>query len=177
MDVKKYNIKDLTLAYFNKKSQIYRSGGYKQARVLTRDKEDYINHFFAFLIDINICLLPVYIWVIEFLLILCGLISPHFFDLLFYIMYGCLFVVAVLLLGLFTARSKGQSFGYVLTDLKLVRRDKREAMALNLIMRQALGIGIPLMILGYFFGTPGILAWWLLNGIIVLITPNQQSFI
>ena len=175
MDVKKYNIKDLTLAYFNKKSQIYRSGGYKQARVLTRDKEDYINHFFAFLIDINICLLPVYIWVIEFLLILCGLISPHFFDLLFYIMYGCLFVVAVLLLGLFTARSKGQSFGYVLTDLKLVRRDKREAMALNLIMRQALGIGIPLMILGYFFGTLGILAWWLLNGIIVLITPNQQS--
>ena len=132
MDVKKYNIKDLTLAYFNKKSQIYRSGGYKQARVLTRDKEDYINHFFAFLIDINICLLPVYIWVIEFLLILCGLISSHFFDLLFYIMYGCLFVVAVLLLGLFTARSKGQSFGYVLTDLKLVRRDKREAMALNL---------------------------------------------
>lgn len=90
-------------------------------------------------------------------------------------MYGCLFVVAVLLLGLFTARSKGQSFGYVLTDLKLVRRDKREAMALNLIMRQALGIGIPLMILGYFFGTLGILAWWLLNGIIVLITPNQQS--
>mgnify|MGYP000172848993 FL=1 len=86
---------------------------------LTRDKEDYINHFFAFLIDINICLLPVYIWVIEFLLILCGLISPHFFDLLFYIMYGCLFVVAVLLLGLFTARSKGQSFGYVLTDLNL----------------------------------------------------------
>ena len=80
MDVKKYNIKDLTLAYFNKKSQIYRSGGYKQARVLTRDKEDYINHFFAFLIDINICLLPVYIWVIEFLLILCGLISPHFFG-------------------------------------------------------------------------------------------------
>ena len=62
-----------------------------------------------------------------------------------------------------------------MTDLKLVRRDKREAMALNLIMRQALGIGIPLMILGYFFGTPGILAWWLLNGIIVLITPNQQS--
>lgn len=70
-------------------------------------------------------------------------------------MYGCLFVVAVLLLGLFTARSKGQSFGYVLTDLKLVRRDKREAMALNLIMRQALGIGIPLMILGYFFETTG----------------------
>ena len=105
MDVKKYNIKDLTSAYFNKKSQIYRSGGYKQARVLTRDKEDYINHFFAFLIDINICLLPVYIWVIEFLLILCGLISPHFFDLLFYIMYGCLLVVAVLLFFRFVYRT------------------------------------------------------------------------
>ena len=64
----------------------------------------------------------------------------------------CLWWLYFCSLGLFTARSKGQSFGYVLTDLKLVRRDKREAMALNLIMRQALGIGIPLMILGYFLG-------------------------
>lgn len=175
MDTKKYDLKDLTLAYFQKKSQLYRAGGYKQARALTRNINDYGNHFFAFLIDINICLLPIYIWVIEFLLILCGLIPPHFFDLLFYIMYACLFVVAVLCLGLFTARSKGQSFGYVMTDLKLVKRNKQEAPALNLIMRQALGFGIPLMVLGYFFGTIGIVIWWLINGIVVLVTPNQQS--
>ena len=81
-----------------KRAQLYRNGGYKNAKPLTRTVEDYQAHFFAFLIDVNICLLPVYIWVIEFLLILCGLIPPHFFDLLFYLMYALLFVTCVILL-------------------------------------------------------------------------------
>ena len=49
-----------------KRAQLYRNGGYKNAKPLTRTVEDYQAHFFAFLIDVNICLLPVYIWVIEF---------------------------------------------------------------------------------------------------------------
>ena len=175
MKQKKYNAKDLTLAYFQKKSKLYRAGGYKYAIPLKRNIQDYSNHFFAFLIDVNICLLPVYIWVIEFLLIICGLIPPHFFDLLFYIMFALLFLSSVLLLSLFTARMKGQSFGYALMDLKLVKRNKKEAFSLNLILRQALGFGIPLMIFGYFFQVPGVIAWWVLNGLCVLITPNQQT--
>ena len=33
------------------------------------------------------------------------------------------------------------------------------------------------MVLGFFFETLGILAWWLLNGLIVLITPRQQTLV
>ena len=141
MKQQKYNVKDLTLAYFQKKSKLYRAGGYKYATPLKRSLSDYQDHLFAFLMDINICLLPVYIWVIEFLLIMCGLIPPHFFDL-----------------------------------LKLVRKkDKKEAMPLNLILRQALGFGVPLMIFGFFFQVLGVILWWIINGIFVLVMPHQQT--
>ena len=175
MEQKNYNVKDLTLAYFTKKSKLYRAGGYKNAVPLKRKFTDYSSHLYAFLMDVNICLLPVYLWVIEFLLIICGLIPPNFFDVLFYVMYALLFISSVLGLSLITARTKGQSFGYAMMDLKLVRRNKKEAFSLNLILRQALGFGIPVMVLGYFFQVPGVIGWWIVNGLCVLLTPNQQT--
>lgn len=161
--------------YFQQKSILYQKSGFKKAEPLGRHFWQYSNHLFAFLIDLNICLLPVYIWVIEFLLILCGLISPRFFDLLFYIMYGLLFITSVLGLGIFTARTHGQSFGYVLVNYKLVRSDLKEASALVLIFRQALGFGLPLMIFGFLFETWGIFLWWAANLICVLASPHQQT--
>lgn len=157
------------------KSRAYRAGGYKNAEFLSRRPSDYLNHLIAFMVDINVCLFPVYIWVIEFLLILCGIIPPRFFDLLFYIMFALLFLFSILLLGIYTAKNHGQSIGYVLTGLKLVKTNKKEAGALYLILRQALGIGAPLMVLGYFFQIFGIAAWWLINIICILVTPHQQS--
>lgn len=175
MDDKKFDFNDFSRAYFLKKSRAYKKGGYRIAKVLSRDAHHYSSHFFAFLIDINICLFPVYIWVIEFLLIICGLISPNFFDILFYIMFAFLFVTSVLFLGIFTAFTNGQSMGYLLNDLKLVHLDKKEPSGLTLILRQAVGFGIPLMVLGYFFQVAGMLVWWLINGIVVFATPHQQT--
>ena len=60
MKQQKYNVKDLTLAYFQKKSKLYRAGGYKYATPLKRSLSDYQDHFFAFLMDINICFLLKY---------------------------------------------------------------------------------------------------------------------
>lgn len=48
MKQQKYNFKDLTLAYFQKKSKLYRAGGYKYATPLKRSPVDYQDHFFAF---------------------------------------------------------------------------------------------------------------------------------
>ena len=50
-----------TYALILKKAQLYRNGGWQYARVLKRTRPDYESHFYAFLIDLNICLLPVYI--------------------------------------------------------------------------------------------------------------------
>lgn len=158
-----------------KKAQLYRQGGWQFAKVLRRSKEDYETHLYAFLIDLNICLIPVYIWIIEFLLILCGIIPPKLFDLLFYIMYGMLFLVAVIGLGFVTSRLKGQSVGYAVMGLKLVSRDKKPAPDIRLILRQALGIGLPLMIFGIVFEIWGLFLWLLIHMCIVLATPNQQN--
>ena len=43
MKKQKYNVKDLTLAYFQKKSKLYRAGGYKYATPLKRSVADYQN--------------------------------------------------------------------------------------------------------------------------------------
>ncbi|MBP3870376.1 MAG: PHP domain-containing protein [Faecalicoccus sp.] len=175
MGDKEYNLKDFTI-YLRKKSQYYRSGGYKNAKLLRRSIPDYLDHMFAFMIDINLCLLPVYIWIVEFLLILCGLLPPNFFNSLYYIMFALLFVTSVILLGLITATTGGKSIGYAFMDLRFVRRkNKREANALILALRQALNIGLPLILIGYFFEIIGIVIWWLLCLLVVLVMPNQQS--
>lgn len=164
-----------TYALILKKAQLYRNGGWQYARILKRTRADYESHFYAFLIDLNICLLPVYIWIIEFLLILCGILPPHVFDLLFYLMYGLLFLTSVIGLGLVTARLHGQSLGYAFTALKLVRRDRRPAPAIQIILRQALGIGVPLMVFGIVFEIWGMFVWLLLHMCICLATPHQQN--
>lgn len=158
-----------------KRAQLYRQGGYKNAKPLKRTMDDYQTHLFAFLIDVNICLLPVYIWVIEFLLILCGLIPPHFFDLLFYLMFALLLLTCVVALGIVTSRFSGQTIGYAIMGLRLVDRNKKEASPMHLMLRQALGFGVPTILLGFFFKVYGMVGWWLLNGLVVLITPNQQT--
>ena len=159
-----------------KKSQLYRNGGFKEAVRLGRNAEDLEAHFYAFLIDINFCFLPVYVWVVLFIFIISGILPPLIFDLLFYVMYVVLFVACVIGLGLFTARMHGQTMGYMVTGLRLVRmKDKKPASNLELIMRQMLGFGIPMMVLGFFFKTFGIVGWWLINGLVVLITPHQQT--
>lgn len=177
MEVKKIDLSEFAHSNFVNKSKLYKHGGYHKAKFLRRHIVDYGSHFFAFLMDLNICLLPVYVWVLEFLLILCGLIPPNFFDLLFYVMYAFLFVVSVLVLGVFTVYTYGQSFGGYLTNMKIVRLNKKEASPLVLIFRQALGYGIPLMVLGYFFQIIGMLVWWGINAICVIVTPHQQTLV
>lgn len=170
------NKRDETIATVLKKAQLYRNGGFKDAKRLGRTKEDFETHLYAFLIDINCCFLPVYIWVLVFLFILCGIFPPFVFDILFYVIYVILFITCVLGLGLITSKTQGQSIGYSMAGLRLVRlNDKKPAANISLIMRQMLGFGIPMMVLGFFFGTFGVILWWVINGTLVLVTPHQQT--
>lgn len=175
MEQNTFSDSELERAAELKQAQLYREGGFKKAKPLVRNLADYENHLFAFLIDLNICLLPVYIWAVLFLMIVAGLLPGAIFDLLFYLMYGLLFVMTCLVLPLYTAGHHGQSYGDRILGLRLVRRNRRPASAIALVMRQLLGFGVPTMVLGYFFSVFGVLGWWLLNGIIVLISPNQQT--
>lgn len=143
--------------------------------VLGRKFTDYESRFFAFLIDLNLCLLPVYLWAVEFLLILTGVISPLYFDLLFYIMYGMLFITSCLILPVYTAAKKGQTYGDKICGIRVVADDGRYASPMKLVFYQLLGFGVPLMLFGYFFSVFGILFWWLINGLVVVVSPGQRS--
>ena len=159
-----------------KRILLYQNGGWKQAEYLKRTMRDYQDHFFAYLIDLNICLLPVYLWALEFILLLTGLIPPMFFDLLLYLMYGLLLICSCILLPLWTANARGQSYGCQCLNLRLVNKNKKLASPMQLILRQLLGMGIPVMFFGYFFDIRGLFIWWALNGLCVLISGHQQSF-
>ncbi len=166
---------ELQRAFDLKANQVYKKEGWKKARPLGRNLPDYENHLFAFLIDVNLCLLPVYLWALEFLLILTGLIPPNFFDLLFYLMYGLLFLASCIALPMYTASTGGYSWGGKIMKIRLVRSDRRPAAPIKLVLRQLLGFGIPLMVFGYFFSVPGLVIWWLVDGAIVLASPGQRT--
>lgn len=158
-----------------KEEELYQKEGYKKAVYLGRDLTDYTNHLFAFLIDLNICLTPVYLWGVEFILILSGVISPAFFDLLFYLMYGLLFITSCIMLPLYTAAHGGVSWGGRYVGLRLVRTNKQPSSAIRLVLRQLFGFGIPMMLFGYFFNFFGVFAWWGLQGLVVLLSVHQQT--
>lgn len=167
--------KELERARRVKEEELYQKEGYKKAVYLGRDFTDYTNHLFAFLIDLNICLTPVYLWGVEFILILTGVIPPAFFDLLFYLMYGLLFLTSCIMLPLYTAAHGGRSWGCQYIGMRLVRADKQPASAIRLVLRQLFGFGIPLMLFGYFFSFFGIFAWWGAQALVVLLSPRQQT--
>ncbi len=158
-----------------KEEELYQKEGYKKAVILGRSFLDYENHLFAFLIDLNICLIPVYVWGVEFILILSGVIPPAYFDLLFYLMYALLFMTSCILLPLYTAKTGGYSWGGRYMGLRLVRPNRKPAPVIRLVLRQLFGFGIPMMLFGYFFSAFGIAGWWLLSGLITLISPGQRS--
>lgn len=170
-----YSKSELARAKFVKEQELYSKEGYKKAAFLGRSLNDYENHLFAYLIDLSICLLPVYVWGIEFILILAGVIPPTYFDLLFYIMYTLLFVMSCILLPLYTAAKGGYSWGGRMMGLRLVSPSKKPAPAMRLVLRELCGIGAPMMIFGYFFSVFGILIWWAVNGLCVLISPDQRT--
>ena len=106
-----FSANELKRAQRIKEDELYGSEGYKKAVYLSRQGSDYTNHLFAFLIDLNICLVPVYLWGVEFIMILAGIIPPAYFDLLFYVMYGLLFITSCIWLPLYTAAKHGVTVG------------------------------------------------------------------
>lgn len=167
---------DLKRAQRIKEDELYANEGYKKAVYLSRQGSDFASHLYAFLIDLNICLVPVYLWGVEFIMILAGIIPPAYFDLLFYVMYGLLFLTSCIWLPLYTAARQGVTIGGRLLGIRLVRtKGKKPASAIQLVLRQLFGFGLPMMIFGFFFSVWGIIAWWLIDGLIVLCSPYQKT--
>ena len=170
-----YSARQRRKAYFKKKTAIYQQQGYRQAKRLTRDKSDYSAHCYAYMIDVSLALCPSLLWLLVFLAILCGFFPVFLLTPMYWITLVLLFFTSMLMTGLISVMTHGQSLGRGYHDLKVVRKDNREANPFILFLREFIGIGLPVAVLGYFFNFFGLAAFWALNILVVLVSPDQRS--
>lgn len=170
-----YSARQRRKAYFKKKTAIYQQQGYRQAKRLTRDKSDYSAHCYAYMIDVSLALCPSLLWLLVFLAILCGFFPVFLLTPMYWITLVLLFFTSMLMTGLISVMTHGQSLGRGYHDLKVVRKDNREANPFILFLREFIGIGLPVAVLGYFFNFFGLAAFWALNILVVLFSPDQRS--
>lgn len=118
--------------------------------------------------DIIIMLLPVILWIDLFLLVASGWVSVS-------ILYGfTLVTVALLIVSVVAGNTyisylfKGQSFGKLALKMKVVNMDNTELDRNTVIIREAAGKAIPIILLYIILGLKGVALFLLVNGLVVL---------
>lgn len=162
-------------AVIAKRSSFYKQQGYRRAQALGRDREAIEDHSCSYMIDLCIALLPALLWVLVFVLILCGILPVFLLTPMYWITLVLLVVTSFGLTGWFSLRSHGLSLGRFLTGMKVVRKDNKEASPMILLLREIIEVGIPVAVLGYFFNVLGMLIFWVLNSIVTVISPGQRT--
>lgn len=161
--------------YLKKRSKYYQQEGYKYAQIISNRYT--MERIFAAALDVCVMFLPIALWALLMLMIV-GNILPVFLltavDLT--ILVG-LCISIVFFNAMLSAKSGGQSLGRYFYDIKVVKKNRQEASAKTLIIREVLGFSIPTIILLYFFNIFGVIAYWLLNFLFILIHPKHISII
>lgn len=172
---KQYSTAQRGKAYIAKRSQIYRQQGYRRAKPLARNRETIEDHSYSYMIDLCVTLLPALLWVLVFVLIICGILPVFLLTPMYWITLVLMALTSLGLTGWLSLRSHGLSLGRFLTGLKVVRRDNKEAGVLILLLREVIEVGLPVAVLGYFFSVFGMIAFWVLNSIVALVSPGQRT--
>lgn len=184
MKKQKYSRLQLSAAYFNKQSKLYEEEGYKYAeKISNRYLKERI---LAFLFDTSIMLSPVLIWCLLMLLLFANLIPVTFMTVL-QIIIAVLLVISSLTFNTFIIkRTHGQTLGKFFYGLKIVRKDRHEASASKLVMRELWGSSIPflaiVLILTFLKVSPwlnivAVMGYWLINFVVLLIHPRHLSIV
>lgn len=139
--------------------------------------KDTKSRFFSFMADVIIMLSPVMIWNIIMLAVLGSLVSISGMFLID-VVIGILLIISILFANCYVqTKTNGQSFGMFLYNLKVVKKSMKKASRKQLIFREVVGFGLPFIALMLFFNILGVIAYWLLNGLIVLVDPKHRSLI
>ncbi len=162
-------------AYFTKRSQLYRQQGFRRAKPLTKTREEFEDHGYAYLVDLCVALTPALLWVFVFVLIICGWLPVMLLTPMYWLTLILLLITSFGLTGWFSLRSHGLSFGRFLIGLKVVHKNNKEAAPLILLLREMIEVGLPICVFGYFFNMLGILGFWLINVIVTVVSPGQRT--
>lgn len=130
----------------------------------------------AFLCNIVIILLPILVWDIIVLFILAGLLPAGMLDVVDPFV-EILMIVSLLLTNVFIAVSYGQTFGAVSFDIRVVDLSKKKASRIQCMLRELIGFSLPFFILYWLFNYIGIVAYLLVNLLVILIDPYGRSIV
>lgn len=133
--------------------------------------------FISMLGDIIIMLIPILLWLYITLFAVAGLTPVA-------LAYAVMTVTAILVI-LFTVvgnvilsvNLKGQSFGKLALGYKVVNDDNSECDSKTLIIREAIGKEVPIILLYVFLGIKGLLAFIVIDGLCVVIDKKHRSII
>ncbi len=149
----------------------------KNERLRNMELSDMPTRFISFMGDAAGMCMAIYIWVLIILLIVSGIVSFKYYDIISNMM---LVLITISMYSVNTAlmvQYKGQSFGKRAMELRVVSTNNKQVLARFLWMRVVIGFALPFTILYLLLGVIGVGAYIIVNGILVLADPLHRSII
>lgn len=163
------------MVFMKKRSKQYQQEGYKNA--VTISNQYIVERMFAFALDACVMFLPIALWEVILLMLFGGLLPPSILSVLQTMTFVLLAVSIFLFNPMLIAKSGGQTLGKYFYNLKVVKKNYKEASATTLILRELLGFSLPTFLLLMFFNILGLFAFWALNFLFLLVHPKHISII
>lgn len=170
-----YSTIKLISMYFKKESKLYQQEGYKYAR--TVKNKDVKERLMAFLCDVSVMILPIFIWIVIMFLILAGVVTVTIMPILQIVTLVLLCISALFINPYISVKTKGQTIGRYVYHMKVVDFQRQEVSVARLVVRELFGFSIPFILLTYFFNLFGVFLYWILNGLFTLFHPKHLSII
>ena len=167
--------RQLASVYRRKQSKYYQQEGYRYA--LNVSNAFLLERIFAFALDTCVMFLPIALWEFCMLLMFVGVIPVILLNGLEWATLIALAISMFTFNPLLSAKSGGQTLGKYFYDLKVVKKNHKEASHVTLIAREIFGFTIPALLLFIFFNIIGVIAFWILNFLFLLIHPYHISII
>ena len=134
--------------------------------------------FVSFLGDLAAMLFPIILLDYFFLFLAGGIIPYSMFKALSSLMNIVLLISMVFTNAIIIYLYKGQTFGKLATNLKVVRAsDHKELHPRTALIREVIGKTLPITILYVFFHILGIVIYMAINGVVMIIDKKQRSII
>ena len=165
--------RQLASVYRRKQSKYYQQEGYRYA--LNVSNAFLLERIFAFALDTCVMFLPIALWEFCMLLMFVGVIPVILLNGLEWATLIALAISMFTFNPLLSAKSGGQTLGKYFYDLKVVKKNHKEASHVTLIAREIFGFTIPALLLFIFFNIIGVIALWILNFFFLLILFIRRS--
>lgn len=141
------------------------------------EKQDLRQRLLSFMLDVSVALSPMMIWNIVMLAVLGSLLSFAGVKVV-NVIVAIMMIFSIFFLNAFIVRKTGgQSLGMYLYDFQLISITGKKANPRQIYMRDLIGFAIPFVVLMLFTSIIGVMAYWLLNGIVVLVDRKHRSLI